>query len=404
MLTGPELGAALRAAQEADPSSVPELLRRIARTLPASDIVVYQADFSRNTLEPLPDRGPHVEVPESETVSSSMAGRAFTEQRAVVAERPAGNRVWVPIMESSDCTGVLALTVSEATDLVLASCEEVGLLAGYLILAEARSTDFYNLYRRRQALSVAATMQWDLLPPLVLRTTRLSVAGLLEPAYDVGGDCFDYALNDFIFNVAIFDALGHGVGSALIAALAVGSYRHDRREGRVLERIHANLDEAIHAHLPQLSFVTGQLAQLDVETGAMTWTNAGHPLPMLIRNGQVIQLLECPPTPPWGLGRQLSGHANPMAVAREALEPGDSVLFYTDGVTEAHSPDGELFGTDRLADLAGQHASNQVEPEEIVRLLTRAVVDHRRADLDDDVTMVLVRWNGPTRGGSPSAP
>ena len=87
-----------------------------------------------------------------------------------------------------------------------------------------------------------------------------------------------------------------------------------------------------------------------------------------------------------------------------AMQPGDSVLFYTDGVTEAHSPDGELFGTDRLADLAGQHASNQVEPEGIVRLLTRAVIDHRRADLADDVTMVLVRWNGPTRGSSPTAP
>lgn len=193
MLTGPELGAALRAAQEADPSSVPDLLRRVARTLPASDLVVYQVDFSRNTLEPLPDRGPHVELPQSESVSTSMAGRAFREQRSVVADRPEGARVWVPVMESSDCTGVLALTVAEATDVVLASCEEVGLLAGYLILAEARTTDFYNLYRRRQSLSIAATMQWDLLPPLVLRTTRLSVAGHLEPAYDVGGDCFDYA-------------------------------------------------------------------------------------------------------------------------------------------------------------------------------------------------------------------
>lgn len=75
-------------------------------------------------------------------------------------------------------------------------------------------------------------MQWDLLPPLVLRTPNVAIAGMLEPAYDVGGDCFDYALNDRVLSISVMDAMGHGVGAALISALAVGSYRHDRREGR----------------------------------------------------------------------------------------------------------------------------------------------------------------------------
>ena len=289
---------------------------------------------------------------------------------------------------------MLALTIPEATDASLDACEELGLLAGYLIATQARSTDLYNLQRRRRSLSLEASMQWDLLPPLVLKIPSVTVAGMLEPAYEVGGDCFDYALNDRMLSVAVMDAMGHGVGAALISALAVGSYRHDRREGRSLERIHAILDEVISAHCAPYVFATGQLMQLDLDTGAMTWTNAGHPLPFLIRGGRVIRELECRPTPPWGLG-SLTPEITPR-VASESLEPGDSVLLYTDGVIEAHTPGGEPFGTERLADLLGRHASDQVEPEEIVRRVVSAVLQHQGDQLDDDATLVLVRWNGPT--------
>src|SRR5207342_2014376 len=120
--------------------------------------------------------------------------------------------VWAPIIEGSDRTGMLAMTLPRATDTTVAECEELGLLAGYLIATQARTTDLYNLRRRRRALSLAASMQWDLLPPLVLKTPSVTVAGLLEPAYEVGGDCFDYAINDNVLSVGILDAMGHGVG------------------------------------------------------------------------------------------------------------------------------------------------------------------------------------------------
>jgi serine phosphatase RsbU (regulator of sigma subunit) len=292
------------------------------------------------------------------------------------------------------------LTIPRSTDATIAACEELGLLAGYLIATHARTTDLYNLHRRRRSLSLAASMQWDLLPPLVLKTPSVSVAGLLEPAYEVGGDCFDYALNDRLLSVSVMDAMGHGVGSALISALAIGSYRHDRREGRTLEHMHTNIDEVIAAHCPPFAFATGQLAQLDVDTGAMTWTNAGHPLPFLIRGGSVIRELECRPTPPWGLGSIVERNVTPT-VAGEALEPGDSVLFYTDGVTEARKPGGELFGVERLADLAGRHASDQVEPEEIVRQIVGALLEYKADQLADDATLVLIRWNGGTTRPDP---
>lgn len=387
-----DLGAALRAALTADPATIPDILLSAAADMGATDVVLYLIDFAQTTLQPVPDRSTHADQPQSEDVSSTMAGRAFVDQHATTAERDDGVRVWVPVLEGSDRTGVLALTIPEATAAGLATCGELGLLAGNLIASHARATDVYNLYRRRRSLSLAASMQWDLLPPLVLKTDRLSVACLLEPAYEVGGDCFDYALNDRTFNFAIVDAMGHGVDAALVAALALGSYRHDRREARSLERIHSELDQAMAGHFPE-AFATGQLARIDVDSGAMSWTNAGHPMPLLIRGGQVIGELTCTPAPPWGLGA-LEGADEPT-VSTEDLEPGDAILFYTDGVVEAVLPDGRQFGIDRLADLAGQHASDQCEPEEIVRHIVRAVLGHQDSQLTDDATLGLVQWHGP---------
>jgi len=391
-----DLGAAMRNAQ-ADPQSVTSTLLRVAKPLGVTDVVVYLVDFAQTVLEPMPDTGTHTDLPQQEPVVGSMAGRAFVDGVAVLAERSDGSRVWSPIIEGSDRTGVLALTVPGSAEPILAACEELGLLAGYLIATQARTTDVYNLHRRRRALSLAASMQWDLLPPLVFKTPSITVAGLLEPAYDVAGDCFDYALNARTLDVGIIDAMGHGVASALMSALAVGSYRHDRREGNALEHIHINLDETIAAHCPPLTFATGQLVQIDTDTGAMTWTNAGHPLPLLIRDGQVSSELKCEPPLPWGLASALDRSAVP-AIATEPLQPGDSVLLYTDGVIEAHEPGGELFGLDRLADIAGRHTSDLLEPEEIVRQIVRSVLDHQADQLDDDATLVLIRWNGPTGG------
>jgi serine phosphatase RsbU (regulator of sigma subunit) len=75
-------------------------------------------------------------------------------------------------------------------------------------------------------------------------------------------------------------------------------------------------------------------------------------------------------------------------------------LLYTDGVIEAHEPGGDQFGLDRLADIAGQHTSDLLEPEEIVRQIVRSVLEYQADQLDDDATLVLIRWNGPTEGPS----
>jgi serine phosphatase RsbU (regulator of sigma subunit) len=391
-----DVSAALRRARQSGPAQVAEILATAAAEVGATDLVAYLVDFGQTTLEPLPDRSVHAQVSVSEQVTSTMAGRAFTDERLVTVERDDGVRVWVPVLEGSDRTGVLAMTIPAEDDDVLRALEELGLLAGYLIAAQARCTDVYNLYRRRKSMSVAASMQWDLLPPLVLKTAEMSVAGLVEPAYDVGGDCFDYADNGPTFDVAIMDAMGHGLHSAVLANLAMGAYRHGRREARALVSMHGTLADTLSSEYRDASFVTGILARLDTTTGELTWTNAGHPSPLLIRGGQVIgELDDGQRTPPWGLA---DGTPHPGSVQ---LEPGDGVLLYTDGVIEARTPDGELFGLERLRDLVQIHASDLLRPEEIVRRLVHDVVRHQDRELRDDATLVLVRWEGSgERSGS----
>jgi serine phosphatase RsbU (regulator of sigma subunit) len=389
-----DLQSAMRAARQVDPGSVPDVLSSLAAEIGATDLVVYLVDFEQKTLLPVPDRGTHSVVPKPEEIANSMAGRAFAERRVVAMPSDEATRLWAPLLEGPDRTGVLAFTVQDQSETVLRDCEDLSLLAGYLIATLARSTDLYNLYRRRRSMTLAASIQWDLLPPLTLTSHSLNAAGMLEPAYDVGGDSFDYALNDNFFEMAIVDAAGRGITAAMISVLAVGSYRHDRREGQGLDRIHANLDEVLATHQPPSAFATGQLARVDLATGEMSWTNAGHPLPLLVRGDEVERELQCRPTPPWGFGHLKADAAVP--ISREQLVPGDQVLFYTDGVVESRDANGEFFGLDRLARLVTEHSAVGARPEETARRVIRAILDHTGDPLPDDATLVLWEWDGPS--------
>lgn len=387
-----DLGAALRQASASPPTAVPAIVAGAAAAIGAVDVVLYLVDFGQTVLAPLPDLAAHAALPGSEHVGTTMAGRAFLDRRVVSAVNEHGVRVWAPVLEGSDRTGVLALTLPDLDEQLERACGELGLLAGCLIAAQARCTDTYNLHRRRTTMSLAASMQWDLLPPLVLRAGHVSVAGLVEPAYEVGGDSFDYAANGATLDLAIFDAMGHGIGAAVISAVAVGAYRRDRREARPLGAIHKNLGTTITEHTQRPAFVTGILAQLDCVAGELSWTNAGHCVPLLVREGRVVRQLEHDPTPPWGTVPE------PPEVAVERLQPGDAVLFYTDGVIEARTPDGEQFGLERLVDHVQRSATDMAQPEDTVRRVVASVLEHQATALRDDATLVLLRWDGPPAG------
>jgi serine phosphatase RsbU (regulator of sigma subunit) len=146
------------------------------------------------------------------------------------------------------------------------------------------------------------------------------------------------------------------------------------------------VDAAIAAQLGASQFATAVLPRLDIGTGRLRWINAGHPEPLILRGSSLVRPPRCPPARPLGLqeGRP--------ACCETRLEPGDRLLLYTDGITEARSPDEEFFGKQRLADfIRAAVAAGQPAPE-MVRRLMRHVLDHQADQLQDDASIVVLEW------------
>ena len=378
----PGYSAALRVLRGAAGSDLQDVLTAACAPVPAWDPVVYLGDFSGSMLLPLAGGAG------KEPVEGSMAGRAFTTGQPVAAARGDAVRVWVPVTEQASRTGVLAVTVPHATPQALEQVELLGVFAGLAVAAIALVSDAPYVRRQQREMSLPASMQWDLLPPLNTRAPGALIAGLLEPAYDIAGDAFDYAVDGTELDFAIIDGMGHGISSTLLTALAVGAYRHARRDGASIPQIHTVIDRALSDHYDDDSFATGIVGRLTLATGRLEWTCAGHLPPLLLRGRKVVAELGNEPIVPFGLRG-----ATPALCAVD-LEPGDTVLLYTDGVTEAHLPDGEQFGLPRLIDLLEREAAAGPQPEEILRRLVSELLRHQPDGLRDDATFLLVQWTG----------
>ena len=379
----PGYSDALRVLRDAAGGDLQHVITAACHPVPAWDPIVYLGDFSGEELLPL---APGVAT---EAVAGSMAGRAFSTGQPVTSERDDGIRVWVPVTEQASRTGVLAVTIPNETPETIERVELLGVFAGLVIAAAARVSDVPYIRRQGREMSLPAGMQWDLLPPLNTRTPGATIAGLLEPAYDIAGDAFDYAVGGELLDFAILDGMGHGIGSTLLTGLAIGAYRHARRRGAPITDIHAAIDEALTSNYDDDSFATGVIGRLVFGTGRLEWSSAGHPPPLLLRGRKVVAELENDPVLPFGL----RGTAK---IGRADLEPGDAILLYTDGVTEARAADGEMFGLGRLTDLLEQEAASERPPEEMLRRLVRALLEHQPEGLRDDATLLLVQWAGPT--------
>jgi serine phosphatase RsbU (regulator of sigma subunit) len=239
-------------------------------------------------------------------------------------------------------------------------------------------------------MDLAAEMQWSLLPPLSFTLAGASLAGLLEPAYEVGGDCFDYAVNGDLLDLAVFDAMGHGLSSAVLTSLLVGAYRHGRRAGQNLAALASSVDMAAGSFPGSGMFATALFARLDIRSGILTWTTSGHTQPIVVRRGTALPPIDLTPGLPLGLGELSSVVAT---IAELALEPGDGVLLYTDGVVEARNPDGEYFSEARLRDLLEREHRAGGQPSEIVRRLVRTTLAFSQVRLRDDATLLYLRWD-----------
>ena len=354
----------------------------------ARDVAIWLHDYDQRMLHPVP-------LPDqfrpAEAVDGSLPGRAFTLHTMVeVDEVGGGRRVWVPMLDGTDRVGVLGLTVDAIDDEARDYIRRIAGNIAHLFFSKSMYTDDYDRLRRHREFSLAAEMQWSLLPPLAIATPEVSVAGLLEPAYHIAGDSFDYALNADGLHVGIFDAMGHGLASAIMASTAISAYRHARRSDVPLDQMYGRIDAVMAEQFGDDTFATAQLAHLDVGTGRMSWVNAGHPAPLLVRGSKAVRFLHSEPTLPVGL----TGLA--PTVASEQLEPGDRLLFFTDGVVEHRNDDGEMFGEDRLAARLVRHLSEELPTAEVLRRLNRELLEMVGEDGPaDDATLLLVRWSGP---------
>ena len=412
--TAPErLSSAERAMDElvaavhvAAPHDVPELLAGHGRALGVTDAIAYLVDLQQTVLLPLlgPGGAALGQLVESLPVDSTLAGRAFQHGEVLTQDLHDGRtRVWLPLVNGAERLGVLAVTTDDA-DALTADAGALGVrlrrmasAAAEVVVTKTLSGDTLVTLRRNAKMGVAAEIQWSLLPPLTFASSDVTIAAALEPAYEVAGDSVDYAVEPGCAHVAVFDGMGHGLQAALLAVLAVGGYRNARRSGQTLRDTVRAIDATVTAGFHGEAFATALVAQLDTDDGTFTWISAGHPAPLLLRDGRLVKVLEAEPALPLGLS-SADPRAGAPAIGVEALQPGDRVLLYTDGVVEARAQDGGFFGLERLVGLVTRSLADGLPAPETMRRVVHALLAHQESQLSDDATLLLLQWRGHEAG------
>lgn len=398
--------ALLRASHLAAPHEVPALVAEHARHIRADDAVVYLADLQQRVLMPFvgPDGPGERELLEPLPIDSTLAGRVYQYVEVLPQSLEAGAvRVWLPLLDGTQRLGVLAMTLpahgphpdDEPTQARLLRFTS---LVAELIVTKTFYGDSIVRTRRRGEMGLAAEIQWSLLPPLTFACDQLVVAGALEPAYEVAGDSVDYAVENDRTSFAVFDGMGHGLQSAQLVTVSVAAYRNARRNGRSLTGAAEGVEHAVLSAFGGEAFTTAVLAELDTDTGILSWINVGHLEPLLLRDSRLVRRLRSEPDLPFGLGLAQGGApGRTFSVSSEHLQRGDYVLLYTDGVIEARSPSGELFGLERLVDLITRNLAAELPPNETIRRTVRELLAHQQAQLRDDATLLLIHWSGDVR-------
>ena len=363
------------------PEDLPAALTDVAPLLDAVSVTVLLVDYEQLSLWPL--HGTPGDL-EPRSVDETVAGQAFCTAETL-SEKTC---LWLPLLHGAERLGVLEVWLhSEADDRQRRDFHVIASLVAELIASRRFYGDAVERTRRRLPMQLAAEIIWNQLPPLTFAANGALVTAVLEPCYDVGGDAFDYAANGDTVHVALFDTVGHGISASALTTLTLNTYRNARRSGLDLPDTYRSIDKWIRAQYPG-SFVTAVLAELDTGTGIYRRIAAGHPAELHIRGGLAMPPLPTPTALPLGLGHMLPRQPG---VTEVQLEPGDTLMLYTDGITEARSADGELFGLDRLGDFIVRELA-QGSPAETMRKLIHAIVSYENGELRDDATAALVQW------------
>ncbi|TRV78098.1 serine/threonine-protein phosphatase [Streptomyces sp. 130] len=371
------------------PTEIPTLVNRYAGLLGLRRVEIYIVDLQQQRLTPLSAEA-------QLRVDGSLAGSAF---RSVALRVEATDTetliVWLPLVDGVERLGVIGVQVDTLDKTLLERCQSLASVLAMAITSKRAFSDRFVQRARTETMTLPAEMVRALLPPRAVGEERALSTAVLEPAYELGGDAFDHSLTESTLHAVILDAMGHNLASGMTTAIAMAGCRSARRRGSGLRQLVKTVDEVLAEWLPD-QFCTGIALQLDLASGILSWINCGHPPPLLIRDHRVLDnALDRPAEPPMGTPGTIGGAER---VRHEVpLQPGDRVVLYTDGVTEARTADGTHFGLARFtasiirATAAGEPAS------EALRQLIHSIREYQHDRLNDDATIMIVEWRPQTR-------
>jgi serine phosphatase RsbU (regulator of sigma subunit) len=390
-----DVGQLLQRVEQAAPiEAVQAVADALGEMVEASSVTLLITDFTgravvRLTAPDLVDgaRGRGPEQAETLPLAGTVYEQVLRTQQADVEADGEGALVIVPVTDRGDAIGLIELFLPRyPSDKEIADIRTAAHALAYVVIAARRHTDVFERGQRSTPFALAAEIQRRLLPAsYTCEAGQFTLAGWLEPASSVGGDTFDYNLDRDSLQLSITDAVGHQVAAALLATLLVGSLRNGRRGGMDLAEQAAYANDSLAHNAPAGQFVTGQLMRIDLHTGTAAIVNAGHVLPLRLRDGRVEEV-QLRVEPPFGVVPGKAFQVQPFP-----LEAGDRIIFLTDGMQERNAVNLDVARA--LADTADLH------PREVVLALGAAVLDETGGDLRDDATMICLDWyGGPPRG------
>lgn len=388
------LGGLLRASHTATLEDVVPLVAQHAGYAGFTNTQIYVADLQSEFLVPLPGQADAAGEPLSRLrVDGTVAGQAFRDITLVraplnKADDPDAVWLWTPLLDGTERVGVVGAITHRSDETTEWRMKRLGTLLSLMVVSKRHSSDTYAQLVRTEPMTLSAEVLWNLLPNGSFANDKVVLGGALEPAYQVGGDAFDYGITGDLLHLTILDAMGHDLTSGLTATIATGACRNSRLQGVDLLTTSEAIDEAIADQFRQTRFATGILADLNMTTGELTWVNRGHHPPLVIRDGRLAATLESKvPAPPMGFRLGTSS-----GIERYQLHRGDRLLFYTDGIIEAQSPEGEMFGLDRFIEFIVRHEAYGMSAPETLRRLIQSILRHQHGRLQDDATVLTVEW------------
>ncbi|MHA6782038.1 PP2C family protein-serine/threonine phosphatase [Pseudonocardia saturnea] len=364
----------------------------LARMLNAVEVSFLIADYSGRAVVrlgrapgPTGGRSQGSEHAQTLPLPGTVYEDVLRTQRVGVHELDRGSQVTVPVTVRGDAIGLMELLLPSSPDAQqIAAIAGIGHVLGHIVIANRRYTDLFEWGQRTTPMTLSAEIQRRLLPTAqTCEAGQLTVAGWLEPAATVAGDTYDYTLDRDTLHLSITDAAGHDVGAALLATVLVGALRNARRRGLDLPAQAASGNDELARHSTVGQFVTGQLIRIDLIEEKAIIVNAGHPAPLRLREGRVEEI-PLAIDMPFGLEPGRSFAVQPLA-----LEPGDRIVFLTDGMLERRAADLDIHTA--LRDTADLH------PREVVHALGAAVLGVTGNNLRDDATVLCLDWYGGSR-------